>query len=88
MLSQYKDVIDILRRDLANDEARIDRFRRLTPVTHDMREWRELKYLNIGKYLSRVNQSGACTSSDVITKWRAEAEIRNNNGGQNYRRWM
>ncbi len=31
------------------------------------RESRELKNLNFGRYSRRVNQSGACSSSDVIT---------------------
>ncbi len=31
------------------------------------REFRELKNLNFGGYSRRVNQSGACSSSDVIT---------------------
>ncbi len=31
------------------------------------RDSRELKNLNFGGYSRRVNQSGACSSSDVIT---------------------
>ncbi len=54
MLSQCKD---------ANPAARIERFGRLTRVTRDSRE---LKNLNFGGYSRRVNQSGACSSSDVI----------------------
>ncbi len=50
----------------ANEAARIDRLGR---------ESRELKNLNFGGYSRRVNKSGACSSSDVIT-WS------NNNGGQ------
>ncbi len=38
--------------------AQIERFGRLP---------RELKNLNFGGYSRRVNQSGACSSSDVIT---------------------
>ncbi len=45
----------------ANDAARIERFGRLP------RETRELKNLNFGGYSRHVNQSGACSSSDVIT---------------------
>ncbi len=41
--------------------ARIERLGRLT------RYLRELKNLNFGGYSRRVNQSGACSSSDVIT---------------------
>ncbi len=62
MLSQCKDAID-------NPAALFARMRR--------REWcdslrierltRELKNLNFGGYSRRVNQSGACSSSDVIT---------------------
>ncbi len=51
MLSQCKDAID-------NPAALFARMRRLT---------RELKNLNFGGYSRRVNQSGACSSSDVIT---------------------
>ncbi len=69
MLSQCKMQIDILRHDSrewcgandtirANDAARIERFGRLP---------RELKNLNFGGYSRHVNQSGACSSSDVIT---------------------
>ncbi len=57
------------------------------------REWRELsvfnfnrarlKNLNFGGYSRRVNQSGACSSSDVITSGgKQQCKIRNNNGGQ------
>ncbi len=58
-LSQCKDAID-------NPAALLARTRR--------REWCELRELrsangalNFGRYSHRVNQSGACTSSDVIT---------------------
>ncbi len=44
----------------ANEEARIQRLGRL------MRYWPELKNVNFGIYSRRVNQSGACSSSDVI----------------------
>ncbi len=54
MLSQCKDAN-------RHPAARIERFRRLP------RETRELKNLNFGGYSRRVNQSGACSSSDVIT---------------------
>ncbi len=42
----------------ANEAAWIERLGRLT---------RELKNRNFGGYSRRVNQSGACSSSDVIT---------------------
>ncbi len=35
--------------------------------SRENRKWRELKNLNFGRYSRRVNQSGACSSSDVIT---------------------
>ncbi len=44
----------------ANYAARIERLGRLTCYS------RELKNLNFGGYSRRVNQSGACSSSDVI----------------------
>ncbi len=52
MLSQCKDAKD-------NPAALFARMRR--------HEWRELKNLNFGGYSHRVNQSGACSNSDVIT---------------------
>ncbi len=52
MLSQCKDAID-------NPAAL---FARIT-----LHELSELKNLNFGGYSRRVNQSGACSSSDVIT---------------------
>ncbi len=52
MLSQCKDAKD-------NPAALFARMRR--------HEWRELKNLNFGGYSHCVNQSGACSSSDVIT---------------------
>ncbi len=55
MLSQCKDAID-------NPAALFARMRRF-----ERRESRELKKLNFGGYLRRVTQSGACSSSDVIT---------------------
>ncbi len=45
----------------ANYAARIER------LTCHSRVQRELKNLNFGIYSRRVNQSGACSSSDVIT---------------------
>ncbi len=45
-------------------------------------EWRQLRNLNFGGYLRRVNQSGACSSSDVITSGGGKSQ--NNNGGQIY----
>ncbi len=51
MLSQCKDAID-------NPVALFARIERLA---------RDLKNLNFGGYSRRVNQSGACSSSDVIT---------------------
>ncbi len=44
-----------------NYAVRIERLGRLTHHS------RELKNLNFGGYSRRVNQSGACSSSDVIT---------------------
>ncbi len=56
MLSQYKDAID-------NPAALFARMRRC-----ELRDvMRDLKNLNFGGYSRRVNQSGACSSSDVIT---------------------
>ncbi len=46
--------------------ARIERF--------FLREWHELKNLNFGGYSRRVNQSGACSSSDVITSGGRKSE--------------
>ncbi len=48
----------------ANYVARIERLGRLTC---ELRESCELKKLNFGGYSRHVNQSGACSSSDVIT---------------------
>ncbi len=62
MLSQCKDAID-------NPAARIERF-----FTRDSRK---LKNLNFGVYSRRINQSGACSSSDVITS-----------GGRKYEKTM
>ncbi len=44
-------------------------------LTRHSRKLRELKNLNIGGYSRRINQSGACSSSDVIMSG-------GNNGGQ------
>ncbi len=51
-----------------NYAVRIERLGRLT------RESREWKNLNFGGYSRRVNQSGACSSSDVITSGRIKSE--------------
>ncbi len=59
MLSQCKDMID-------NPAALFARMR--------WRESRELKNLNFGGYSRHVNQSGACSSSDVITSGGRKAE--------------
>ncbi len=72
MLSQCKDA----KSNPAALFARM-RWRELSVFSRDSRE---LKNLNFGGYSRRVNQSGACSSSDVITSgWQ---KIRNNNGGQ------
>ncbi len=60
MLSQCKDANRHPAARFANEAARIERFGRL-PC-----ELCELKNLNFGGYSCRVNQSGACSSSDVI----------------------
>ncbi len=57
MLSQCKDAID-------NPVALIARVEHLGRLTRDSRE---LKNRNFSGYLRRINQSGACSSSDVIT---------------------
>ncbi len=54
-----------------NYAARIERLGRLT---RHSREQRELKNLNFGGYSCRVNQSGACSSSDVITSGGRKSE--------------
>ncbi len=61
MLSQCKDAID-------NPAARMTRItrRELSVWGVSTRELRGLKNLNFGGYSCRVNQSGACSSSDVI----------------------
>ncbi len=48
--------------------------RRELSVSRAIRESRELKNLNFGGYSRRVNQSGACSSSDVITSRGRESE--------------
>ncbi len=58
MLSQCKDAKD-------NPAALFARMRRRE--WHELSVSRELKNLNFGGYSRRVNQSGACSSSDVIT---------------------
>ncbi len=63
MLSQCKDAI---RQSCgANEVARIERLTRHS---------RELENLNVGGYSRRVNQSGACSSSDVITSGGRKSE--------------
>ncbi len=52
----------------ANYVARIERLGRLTRVS------RYSKNRNFGGYLRRVNQSGACSSSDVITSGGRKSE--------------
>ncbi len=47
-----------------NDAVPIERFGHLWRVMGDSRE---LKNLSFGEYSRRVNQSRACSSSDVIT---------------------
>ncbi len=70
MLSQCKDTID---NPAANEAARFGanyavRIKRLTRYS------RELKILNFGRNSHRVNQSGACSSSDVITSGGRKSE--------------
>ncbi len=60
-----------------NYAARIERLGRLGRLT---RYSRELKHLNFGGYSHLVNQSGACSSSEVITSGGRKSE--KNNGGQ------
>ncbi len=61
MLIQCKDAMD-------NPVARIECLGHLT------RNSRELKNLNFGGYSCRANQSGACSSSDVITSGGRKSE--------------
>ncbi len=56
----------------ANEAVRIERLGRLP---RDLREQRKLKNLNFGGYSRHVNQSGACSSSDVITSGGRKSEI-------------
>ncbi len=71
MLSQCKDAID-------NPAALFARMARITQrelsVFYDSRELRELKNLNFGIYSRRINQSGACSSNDVITNGGRKSE--------------
>ncbi len=60
MLSQCKDAN-------RHPAARFARMRRRELSVLGVREPRELKNLNFGGYSRRVNQSGACSSCDVIT---------------------
>ncbi len=53
----------------ANEAARMARIAR-----RELSVWRELKNLNFGGYSRRVNQSGACSSSDVITSGGRKSE--------------
>ncbi len=64
MLSQCKDAID----NHAALFAPIERLGRLTRFSC------ELKNLNFGGYSRRANQSGACSSSDVIRGRRQKSE--------------
>ncbi len=61
MLIQCKDAID-------NPVAQIECLGHLT------RNSRKLKNLNFGGYSRRANQSGACSSSDVITSGGRKSE--------------
>ncbi len=65
MLSQCKDAID-------NSAALFARKRRRE--WHELAVTRELKNLNFGGYSRRVNQSGACSGSDVITSGPRKSE--------------
>ncbi len=67
MLSQCKEAISCgaIR---ANEVARIEH------LTRHSREKHELKNLNFGGYSRRFNQSGACSSSDVITSGGRKSE--------------
>ncbi len=47
---------------------------RIEHLTRHSREKRELKNLNFGGYSRRFNQSGACSSSDVITSGGRKSE--------------
>ncbi len=70
MLSQCKDA-------KSNSAAVLARMRRRELsvfFAREQREWRELKNLNFGGYSRRVNQSGACSSSDVITSGGRKSE--------------
>ncbi len=59
MLSQCKDMIDNYAALFARiTMARIERLGRLTRNSHELKK---------SEYSRRVNQSGACSSSDVIT---------------------
>ncbi len=69
MLSQCKDAID----NPAALFARIERFLRSIQLEFQL-ESRQLKNLNFGGYSRRVNQSGACSSSDVITSGGRKSE--------------
>ncbi len=68
MLSQCKDAID-------NPAALFARITRCElSVWRDIRESRQLKNLKFGGYSRHVNQSGACSSSDVITSGGRKSE--------------
>ncbi len=68
MLSQCKEAID-------NPTALFARITRCElSVWRDIRESRQLKNVNFGGYSRCVNQSGACSSSDVITSGGRKSE--------------
>ncbi len=70
LLSQCKDAID-------NPAALFARTTRCElSVWRDIRESRELNNLNFGGYSRRVNHSGSCSSSDVITSGGRQSEIK------------
>ncbi len=53
---------------------RVNEVARIEHLGNLMRELLELKNLNFGGYSCRVNQSGACSSSDVITSGGRKSE--------------
>ncbi len=68
MLSQCKDAID-------NPAVLFARMRRREWCElRLLRELSELKNLNVGGYSRRINQSGACSNSDVITSGGRKSE--------------
>ncbi len=69
MLSQWNDAKD-------NPAALFPQMRRCEwrELSVFSRDSRELKNLNFGGYSRRINQSGACSSSDVITSGGRKSE--------------